>query len=523
MAWDTWWALVLGFTLSGAVEAFVSEDRMTGALGGDGWREVGLGALLGAASSSCSYSAVGTTKTLFKKGGSGVATLGAFMFASTDLVVELGLVIWVLLGWQFVVGEYLGGVVAVAVLALLFRHVVPAEWVESAREHVRATDRTACPTCDVTVDPTDEDAVSMETATGLEHFCCGGCRRVFEARETGSDDARLRDRLATRDGWESAFRAAMKDWEMVWRDVALGFVIAGLVGGFVPDAWWTALVPGGSGLAGVTLATAVAIGIGVATFMCSVGNVPFALVLWQNGLPFGAVLSFVYADLLIPPLVRIYRQYYGARMAAALTAALAVAALVAGVTVHYVATGVGFVPPAGEVGGTVPSGYTTALNLLLTPVFAVQVAVTYGTDAVRRRTAATLDRVDSSVRRSVRLTGAVLAVGAAVVAAAIGTAVDAVAEHRSERTDDRRRWRDRAVRAVGTAASAGKRGERALAAANRAVIDRIDSAETGRSAPAADASTADQTGGTAPGSTAETADDGDSAADTDERSSDPTS
>ncbi|WP_436928779.1 permease, partial [Halosimplex halobium] len=405
MTWDTWWALVLGFTLSGAVEAFVGEDRMTRALGGDGWREVGLGAALGAASSSCSYSAVGTTKTLFKKGGSGVATLGAFMFASTDLVVELGFVLWVLLGWQFVVGEYLGGVVAVLVLAVVFRRVIPDSWVEDAREHVRATDGAACPACSAEVDPTDPDAVRIETGAGVEFACCGGCRRVYEARSADSDDTRLRDRVRSRAGWASAARATMKDWEMVWRDVALGFVVAGLVGGFVPDAWWAAAVPEGTGLAAVTAATVVAVAVGAATFMCSVGNVPFALVLWTHGVPFGAVLSFIYADLLIPPLVRLYREYYGIRMAATLTAALAVAAVVAGVVVHYVAGGLGIVPPAGEVGGTVPGGYTLALNALATPVALAQVTVTYGLDAVRARTAAAIRTADDRGRAALRVAG----------------------------------------------------------------------------------------------------------------------
>jgi|GEM_PF-781789 len=481
MTWDTWWALVLGFTLSGAVEAFVSEDRMTRALGGDGWREVGLGAALGAASSSCSYSAVGTTKTLFKKGGSGVATLGAFMFASTDLVVELGFVLWVLLGWQFVVGEYLGGVVAVLVIALLFRRVIPDAWIEDAREHVRATDGAVCPTCSASVDPTDPDAVAVETDAGVEFCCCGGCRRVYEAR-SDDDSARLRDRLRSRAGWASAARATMKDWEMVWRDVALGFVVAGLVGGFVPDAWWATVVPEGAGLTAVTLATVVAVAIGAATFMCSVGNVPFALVLWTNGVPYGAVLSFVYADLLIPPLVRLYREYYGTRMAATLTAALAVAAVVAGVVVHYVAGGLGLIPPAGEVGGTVPGSYTLALNALATPVVVAQVTVTYGLDAVRARTAAAIRDADGRMRAALRVAGGGTALIAALVAALVGAGLDAAAG-RADRgaasdgsdADGREpRWRDRGLAAVGTLAGVGTAVDRLLAATAHRLAAAVD-------------------------------------------------
>ncbi len=429
MTWDTWWALVLGFALSGAVEAFVGEATMRDLLGDDDWRAVGRGALLGAASSSCSYSAVGTTKTVFKKGASGAASLGAFMFASTDLVVELGLVLWVLLGWQFVVGEYLGGVVAVLVLGAVFRYVVPPDWVDAARAHLRATDETACGTCDVTLDPEDPETVSDEYGGVTVYFCCGGCRRVYAAREgddsrdggssANSDGAGLATRLLSADGWRSASRAAMKDWEMLWTDVALGFLLAGLVAGFVPAGWWAALFPAEGSFGGVVAATAVAIAVGALTFMCSVGNVPFALVLWRNGLPFGAVLSFVYADLLIPPLVNVYRKYYGARMAATLVLALTLAAAVAGVTVHYVAGVLGIVPPAGTVGGTVPDGYTTVLNLVFTPVFCLQVVATYGLDTVRDRAVATLRRLAGGLRSTVRAAGRAVELTTGATAAAL--------------------------------------------------------------------------------------------------------
>ena len=378
MAWDTWWALVLGLTISGGVEVFVSEERLTSLLGDDGWREVSLGATFGVASSSCSYSAVGTTKTLFKKGASAASSLGAFMFASTDLVVELGLAMWVLLGWQFVVGEYLGGVVAVVVMALLFRHVVPESWIAAAREHVRTHDDSVCATCDMTVDPADEDAVVEEVDGRRERFCCSGCLQVY--RSTGDRRA-----LFSLTGWRSAASATMKDWEMIGRDLALGFVVAGVVGAAVPESWWTALFGTQGTFTGVVLNAVIAVLIGVLTFMCSVGNVPFALVLWRNGLPFGGVLSFIYADLIIPPLVNLYRRYYGTRMAVVLFAGLFLAAVVAGVVVHYAMTWAGLVPTQGAVGGTLADEYTLWLNLLFTPVFAAQVVATYGRDAVEDR------------------------------------------------------------------------------------------------------------------------------------------
>lgn len=391
MTWETWWALVLGFTVSGAVHAFVSEERMSAVLGDDGWREVGLATMFGAASSSCSYSAVATGKTVFSKGASLVATL-AYTFAATDLVVELGLVMWVLLGWQFVVGEFLGGLVAVCVVAVLVRRV-PDRWVEAARERVRETREATCPECGMGVDPTGATPeTTLATPGGPEHFCCDGCLGAYEAAVENP-----RGGLTTLAGWKRAASATVGDWEMLWSDIALGFVLAGLVGGFVPTAWWTALFDAGPGPLGVVYTAGVAVTLGALSFMCSVGNVPFALVLWRNGLPFGAVLSFVYADLLIPPLLRIYRRSYGTLMGVVVTLALAAAALTAGVAVHYLALVGGFVPAAGA-GGAVDHGYTLVLNAALTPVFLAQLVLVYGVDGLRERVRGRYERTRASLR-----------------------------------------------------------------------------------------------------------------------------
>ena len=381
MTWETWWALVLGFTLSGVAEVFVSEEQMTRLLGGEGRREIVLGTLFGAASSSCSYSAVGTSKSLFKKGASGVASLGAFMFASTDLVIELGLVLWVLLGWQFVVGEYLGGVVAIGVLAVLFREVVPQRWFDAARDHLHEVEETTCDACGMEADPTDEETVARETTGGTKYFCCDGCRRAYESQhgETSrSGEISWTEKLLTVDGWDTACAKTMKDWDMLWGDIVFGFVLAGIIGAFVPEAWWVALFGVEAGFQSVVFNTILAVLIAIVTSMCSVGNVAFALVLWTNGLPFGSVLSFIYADLIIPPLVKTYRRYYGSRMAAVLFGSLFLAALVAGVAVHYLMGGLGLVPPQSTVGGTLSGEYTTVLNLAFTPVFLAQAYVTYG-------------------------------------------------------------------------------------------------------------------------------------------------
>ncbi|NUB91565.1 permease [Haloterrigena sp. SYSU A121-1] len=376
MAWDTWWALVLGFTITGAVQEFVSEDRLTDYLGDDGWREVGYGALFGASSSSCSFSAVATTRSLFTKGASAAASLGAFQFASTDLVLELALVVTLLLGWQFAAAEIVGGLVAVAVLAVVYRRFVPQSWIERARAHARALQEIECATCGMAADPTDEETVAAEFDGERRHFCCGGCRNAYDP-STDREPVTAGPELLSGDRWASATANAIREWDMLWRDVVLGFAIAGLLAAFVPTAWWTAVFGVGAEGSVLRLVSNVVLGavVGVVTFLCSVGNVPFAVVLWQNGVSFGGVLAFIFADLVILPLVRTYRRYYGTRMAAVIAVAFFLAAVVAGLVVELVFGALGLVPPAGATGGTVSGTYTALFNVVAVPIFAVQVYV----------------------------------------------------------------------------------------------------------------------------------------------------
>ena len=377
MGWETWWALILGFTIAGAVEAFVSEEKMTAVLGGSGWRELGLGTLFGAASSSCSFGAVATTKSLFKKGASPIASLAAFQFASTNLVIELGLVMWILLGWQFVAANYVAGLVLIVLLAAYFQYLVPDSWVETARKHVRRTEGVRDPVCGMEVDPTVESTVTLDTGGSTEYFCSEACRETFRDRD---DEANWRDRLLTARGWRHAFRNAIGEWQMLWVDIALGFLIAGIIGAFVPKSWWATLF--GFGAEGTFLnifaSAGFAVIVGVVTFVCSVGNVPFAVILWNNGIPFGGVMSFIFADLIVPTIDDAYRRYYGLRMALTLFVGIFVTAILSGIAIHYVGHAVGLVPPEGELGGKAPSGYTLYLNAGFTVLFIIQLVVTYG-------------------------------------------------------------------------------------------------------------------------------------------------
>jgi uncharacterized membrane protein YraQ (UPF0718 family) len=381
MAWDTWWALVLGFTITGAVEVFTSEEKMTQYLGDDGWREVGYGTLFGIASSSCSYSAISLAKTLFKRGASPTAAFAAFMFAATDLVVELGLVMWVLLGWKFVLADFVGGVIAIVVLTLLYRQV-PDHWWDEAYENLLELDETECPACGMPAPPHDEETVETEYEGETLYFCCGGCMTAWEAMND-AEAKRIEDDeppgLLSESGWKQAASNSIREWDMLWDDIAVGFIIAGFIAAFVPSSWWLDLFQADSqGLLFVVYGAIVGVFIGVATFICSVGNIPFAVVLWSNGLPFGAVLSFIYADLIIPPIVNTYRKYYGMRIAMVLFASMAVASVVAGVLVHYLFVETGLKPVSGAAGGQAPDTYTVWLNLAFTTLFVAQITAAYG-------------------------------------------------------------------------------------------------------------------------------------------------
>ena len=376
MFWETWWALVLGFTIAGAVESFVDEDQMTSVLGGNGLKELGLGTLFGAASSSCSFGAVATTKSLFKKGASPVASLAAFQFASTNLVIELGLVMWVLLGWEFVAANFVSGLFLIGLLSVAFKYIVPDRFFDNARTHLRQAEGVRDPHCGMEVDPTADDAITLETEHGTEYFCSESCRSAYKHRD---EEAGWRDRLFTKKGWTNAFRNALGEWDMLWEDIVIGFVIAGLISAFVPREWWAAmfsLAPEGT-FASIAISSVIAVVIGVVTFVCSVGNVPFAVILWQNGIPFGAVMSFIFADLIVPNITDAYRRYYGFRMAGVLFACIFVAAVISGVFIHYVWHAFALVPAAGQLGGTAPEGYTLYLNSAFTLLFGIQLYTVY--------------------------------------------------------------------------------------------------------------------------------------------------
>lgn len=279
MAWQVGWSLVLGFAISAILQAVVSKQAMGTALGRNGLRETVIATLAGAASSSCSYASASVSRTLFKKGAALIPSL-AFLLASTNLVVELGIVLFLLMGWQFMAGEWIGGVVLVLVMSLIVRATYPRRLVEEARRHPEAGG--------------GHDHGDMAEASGT----------VWQ-------------KLARRETWVQVAHGFVMDWSMLWKDVALGFLIAGALGAFVPDGVWQALfVKGASPWIQVPANALLGPIVAMLSFVCSIGNVPMAAVLWGSGVSFGGVLAFLFADLIVLPLLDVYRRTYGWKMAA---------------------------------------------------------------------------------------------------------------------------------------------------------------------------------------------------------------
>jgi hypothetical protein len=336
MAWEVWWALVLGFAISAIVQAWVPRARIQAALGGSGPRPIALATGLGAASSSCSYAAIAIAKSLFEKGASAASAL-TFQFASTNLVVELGAVIWLLIGWQFAIGELIGGLVMIVAMTLLLRIFVPRRVEDRARETAQGIDG------------------------GHQHHSAGG------------ETLGLGDRLTSASAWSDVANNFRNDLAMVWKEVVIGFFLAGFIGllgnRFFGDLF---LVHGPAGLRtleNVVLGPVIA----MLSFVCSVGNVPLAAVLWSGGISFAGVIAFVFADLIVLPIIAIYVKYYGRAFAARITALMFLTMVIGALIVDAIFGGLGLIPHVHPtrtaVFGSVGVDYKLFLNLVGLGVF----------------------------------------------------------------------------------------------------------------------------------------------------------
>jgi uncharacterized membrane protein YraQ (UPF0718 family) len=346
MAYEVWWALVLGFAISAIVQAWVPRERIEATLAGRGPRPVAWATGLGAASSSCSYAAIAIAKSLFQKGASATTAL-AFQFASTNLVWELGLILWVLIGWEFTLAEYVGGVVLIILMAVMLRLFVSPRLEESARRH------------------------ALEAQAGHQHHTA----RSLPWRE----------RLTSLSAWTDVADNFRSDWQMLWKEITAGFFLAGFIGLLGNDffnALFVQSAPSGLRVIENVIAGPV---IAVLSFVCSVGNVPLAAVLWSGGISFAGVIAFIFADLIVLPIVVAYAKYYGWPFALRITALMFVTMILAALIVDAAFGGLGLIPNGArptrnDIFGSVELDYKLVLNLAALVIFAVLLRL-----AARRR------------------------------------------------------------------------------------------------------------------------------------------
>jgi uncharacterized membrane protein YraQ (UPF0718 family) len=336
MTWEVLWALILGFALSGAVQAVVSKREMRRLLPDDSPKTIAVATGLGAASSSCSYAAVALARSLFRKGADFTAAI-AFQFAATNLVVELGIIMALLLGWQFVLGEFVGGPLMIVFLALLFRAFLSPRLVAEARaeaEKGRLGSMEGHAEMDMSVEP---------------------------------DGRSPWQRLRSPEGFTATAEYFVMDWAAVARDVFGGLLIAGALAAWVPNSFWQSFFLEHHSTAAKFWGPLVGPAVAIVSFVCSIGNVPLAAVLWNGGISFGGVLSFIFADLIILPILDIYRRYYGWKVAGFLLASFYATMVAAGLVVEFVFQGLGIERHARNAKvemASVTWNYTTYLNIV---------------------------------------------------------------------------------------------------------------------------------------------------------------
>jgi len=341
MAWDVLWPLILGFALSGAVQAVVSHRSMARLLGDSSARSVTFATVFGIASSSCSYAAVALARSIFLKGASFTAAM-AFELASTNLVIELGIILIVLMGWPFAAAEFTGGFLMVVLLAALFRLTLTPRLVDMARQQA------------------EKGLVGrMEGHAGMDMSVEGGS---------------LLSRLFSGRGFTSISHYFVMDWASVWADVVAGLLIAGALAAWIPDGFWRAFFLVDNPVLAAIEGPLVGPLVAMLSFVCSVGNVPLAAVLWRGGISFGGVVSFIFADLIVLPILDIYRKYYGRRVAMYILGTFYVTMAAAGYLVELLFGALGIVPTQRDI-GVFSEGPTLNYTSVLNVVFLVFAAI----------------------------------------------------------------------------------------------------------------------------------------------------
>src|SRR3954462_8080601 len=359
MAYEVWWALVLGFAISAIVQAWVPRERIERRLAGSGAKPVSLATALGAASSSCSYAAIAIGRSLFAKGASAAVML-AFQFASTNLVWELGLVLWVLIGWQFALAEYVGGIVLIALMALVLRLFVSPKLEEAARRN------------------------AQNAEVGHVH---------------GSTTVTLPwgERLRSRAAWSDVAMNFRGDWAMLWKEITLGFLLAGFIAQLGDDFFNGLFITDGPSWLQTIENVIIGPVIAVLSFVCSVGNVPLAAVLWSGGISFAGVIAFIFADLIILPIIAIYRKYYGRRYTVRIVGLMFVTMAGAALIVDGLFSVSGLIPHGRPtrtevMGGSIGLDYKAPLNVVALLAFAALLVLTIRRGATDPVCGMTVDR-----------------------------------------------------------------------------------------------------------------------------------
>lgn len=341
MFWEILWPLILGFTLSGIVQAVVSHQAMAKTLGCSGPKCLTFATLFGIASSSCSYAAVALARSIFQKGASFTASM-AFELASTNLVIELGIILIVLMGWQFALAEFLGGILMVVFIGIIFRLTLKPRLVERAKAQA------------------EKNLVGrMEGHAAMDMSVQGGS---------------FWSKLFSRAGFTAVSNFFVMDWASVWLDIVLGLLIAGALAAWVPESFWRAFFLSGNPTAASIEGPLVGPLVAIISFVCSVGNVPLAAVLWRGGISFGGVVSFIFADLIILPILDIYRKYYGWKVMGYILLTFYIAMAAAGYIVEILFQLLGIVPQNRNIVAITEGiqwNYTTILNILFLILAAV--------------------------------------------------------------------------------------------------------------------------------------------------------
>jgi uncharacterized protein len=341
MLWEILWPLILGFTLSGVVQAVVSHKTMAKTLGCDGPKCLAFATLFGIASSSCSYAAVALARSIFQKGASFASSM-AFELASTNLVIELGIILIVLMGWPFAAAEFAGGILMVIFIALIFRFTLTPKLVQMAKEQA-AKNRVG----------------RMEGHAAMDMSVSGGS---------------LLSKMFSSKGFTAISHFFVMDWASVWVDIALGLLIAGALAAWVPNAFWQAFFFTGNPTLAKIEGPLVGPLVSIISFVCSVGNVPLAAVLWRGGISFGGVVSFIFADLIVLPVLDIYRKYYGWKVMGYILVTFYATMALAGYVVEFLFQALGIIPQNRStvvITAGIQWNYTTVLNILFLALAAI--------------------------------------------------------------------------------------------------------------------------------------------------------